>query len=167
MKKTTSPTHEPLRERHDRLLKEREHDTYKARLKPEGPVVCGSCGVVFAEGRWQWHPAADNAARVTCPACQRIQDKVPAGFLSLHGDFIDQHRDEIMSLIRNVEQKERGEHPLNRIMAIEPQDEGVLITFTDTHLARGVGEALHAAYKGDLAFAYTDEEHLVRGSWKR
>lgn len=50
---------------------------------------------------------------------------------------------------------------------MEFQENGMLITFTDPHLARGVGDALHHAYKGELDFAYQAEERILRASWSR
>jgi NMD protein affecting ribosome stability and mRNA decay len=141
-------------QRHDRLLQEWEHDTYKSKHKLAEPTACPECGAVFHGGRWQWGEAPTDAEQSLCPACHRIQDRVPAGFLSLAGEFLAEHREEIMNLIRHVEEREKSAHPLKRIMGVEEQADGALVTFTDPHLARGVGEALHNAYKGELDFAY-------------
>ena len=153
--------------RHDRLLQEWEHDTYKSKSKMAEPTVCPGCGAVYRVGHWQWGEAPQGANREHCPACLRIQDKMPAGFLTLSGDFLGEHLEEIMNTVRNVEEREKANHPLKRIMNAETLPEGMLITFTDPHLARGAGEALHHAYKGDLDFAYQSEERILRVSWKR
>ncbi len=102
-----------------------------------------------------------------CPACRRIEDKVPAAFLELRGDFLAEHRDEIMNLIRNLEAREKAEHPLKRLMAITESKDGVSVTFTDAHLARGAGEAIHDAYEGELDYEYTKEDTMLRVSWTR
>ena len=52
-------------------------------------------------------------------------------------------------------------------MAIEDVREGLQVTTTDSHLARGIGEALHDAYKGDLKLRYSRDENLLRAVWKR
>jgi hypothetical protein len=62
---------------------------------------------------------------------------------------------------------ERREHPLQRIMAVQTGGEGILITTTDPHLARRIGEALRGAYKGELRVRYNKDEHLVRVYWSR
>jgi NMD protein affecting ribosome stability and mRNA decay len=168
MSNTTTTSGFHTQERHDRLLQEWEHDTYKSKHKPAEPTACPKCGAVFHNGRWQWDAAPADSNQSLCPACHRIQDKVPAGFLNLGGEFLAGHKEEIMGLIRHVEQREKAAHPLKRIMEVEPlEDDGMLITFTDPHLARGVGEALHDAYKGELDFAYQAEERILRVSWKR
>lgn len=151
--------------RRDRLLQEKVHDAYKIKGKLAEPSVCRECGAVFHQGRWQWGAAPAGAHEETCPACHRIHDSYPAGFVTLQGAFFHAHRDEIMHLVRNHEQRERAEHPLQRIMNVEEQDDEVLVTTTDIHLARGIGEALHHAYQGELEFHYNPEENLLRVHW--
>ena len=151
--------------RHDRLLQEQVHDAYKAKGKLHEPSVCQQCGSVFHQGRWQWIKAPVDAHTVTCPACLRIQDHFPAGFLTLKGEFFHQHRDEVINLVHNVEKRERTEHPLKRIMAIEQLGEDALVTTTDIHLARSMGDALHHAYQGKLEYHYNQEQNLLRVEW--
>ena len=43
----------------------------------------------------------------------------------------------------------------------------MLITTTDIHLARDIGEAVHAAYNGELQYHYNKEENLMRVLWTR
>ncbi len=153
--------------RHDGLFKERVHDAYKAKGKLHEPSACSQCGAVFHKGRWQWMEAPADVHRTICPACHRIHDEFPAGFVSLKGGFLSAHRDEIMHLVRNHEKQEREQHPLNRIMAVEDKDGTTLVTTTDIHLARGIGEAIHHAYQGDLEYHYNPEQNLLRVSWMR
>lgn len=72
-----------------------------------------------------------------------------------------------MHLVQHVEKKEKTGHPLKRIMATEIKDHEVLITTTDIHLARGIGEAIHDAYQGELEFHYNAAENLLRVHWSR
>ncbi len=152
--------------RQDNLFEERVHDAYKARGKLHEPSVCSECGAVFHEGRWQWLPAPPGAQGETCPACHRIRDHYPAGYLILKGEFFESHREEIMNLLHHCEQHERKEHPLKRIMAIEEKAGETQVTTTDIHLARGMGEALHHAYQGQLEFHYSPEQNLLRVNWE-
>lgn len=152
--------------RHDRLVQEQVHDSYKIKGKLAEPTICPQCGAVYHEGRWQWLKAPPKAHQETCPACHRIHDDYPCGFVTLQGAFFDAHRDEIMNLIHNEEKRERAEHPLKRIMAIEAtKGGGTLVSTTDIHLARSIGEALHHAYQGELKFHYNPEENLLRVNW--
>lgn len=153
--------------RHDRLLQEAVHDTYKARGKLPEPTTCPDCGAVFHGGRWQWLEKPASAHQESCPACHRMRDRFPAGYVSLAGEFLATHEQEILQLIRHREAQEKSAHPLQRIMAIEKTDGGTTITTTDIHLARGIGEALHHAYQGELEFHYNPEQNLLRVRWSR
>ena len=153
--------------RHDRLIHERVHDPYHSKRKLPEPTVCPDCGAVYHQGRWSWAEPPASAHEVLCPACHRVRDKAPAGFLTLGGAFFGAHKEEIMHLIHNLEEREKSEHPLKRIMGVEVHDEDTVITFTDPHLARGAGEALHHAYQGELDFTYAEEDNMLRVSWRR
>lgn len=152
-------------QRNNGLFEERVHDAYKARGKLPEPTGCPQCGAVFLEGRWRWGEIPPNAHREICPACHRMLDHYPAGFVTLSGDFFLAHHDEIMHLVRHHEEREKAEHPLQRIMEVERHDDGVLVTTTDIHLARGIGEALHHAYQGELKYHYNPAESLLRVHW--
>ncbi|MCG2745530.1 MAG: ATPase [Desulfobacteraceae bacterium] len=153
--------------RQDKLIQEERHDTYKEQEKWPEPTVCSECSAVFLDGRWAWMESADNAHAIVCPACQRIKDGFPAGYLEIKGAFYCSHDEEILNLIHNVEAQEKGEHPMERLMAITTVEDHTLITTTGIHLARRIGEALKHAYQGDLEFAYGDAEKIIRLSWVR
>ncbi len=153
--------------RRDRLLQEQRHDPYQARHKLPEPTVCPDCGAVFHDGRWQWRERPPGAHEVTCPACQRSRDRMPAGYVSVSGDFFTRHRDELLQLIRNEEARAKTAHPLKRILDIADENGCTLVTTTDIHLARGIGEALHHAYQGELEYHYNEQEHLLRVAWQR
>lgn len=153
--------------RRDRLIQEHVHDAYKSRWKYPEPTRCPECGAVFSDGRWHWGAAPAGAHEAPCPACRRVRDRLPAGFVTLRGPFFMEHRDEILHRARHVEERERSEHPLQRIMGIEEVDGGVCVTTADIHLARAIGEALHHAWHGRLDFHYNPEEDLLRVTWER
>lgn len=143
------------------------HDPYQDREKLSEPAVCSDCGAVYHDGRWQWITLPANALQARCTACLRIHENMPAGYVSIEGQFAFQHRAELLSLIRNLETREKAEHPLQRIMDIDDQDNKLLITTTDIHLAHGIGQALQHAYKGTLDSDYNKEEYLLRVRWQR
>jgi NMD protein affecting ribosome stability and mRNA decay len=153
--------------RRDRLVKEKRHDAYKETAKWPEPTVCTDCNAVFMDGRWSWKEPPADANKTRCPACQRIVDNYPAGYVELKGPFFQEHREEILNLVRNEEKLEKGEHPLERIMAIEEEGEGVLITTTGVHIARRIGEAVEKAYEGNFEFRYGDGEKSIRVFWSR
>jgi NMD protein affecting ribosome stability and mRNA decay len=105
--------------------------------------------------------------RSPCPACQRIRDRYPAGTLSLTGSFLEEHREEISQLARNIESREKELHPLNRIMDVETTPEGLQITTTEMQLARTIGNAVQRAYGGEIDYGYEKEASVLRVTWKR
>ncbi|MBD3610442.1 MAG: ATPase [Gammaproteobacteria bacterium] len=153
--------------RRDKLIKEREGDSYRLKGKLAEPTVCPYCSLSYQKGRWQWAEAPKDAHKVTCPACQRTQDKLPAGVVTLAGEFMQKHKREVIGLIKNIEENENKQHPLNRIMEMNEQGNEITITTTDTHLPRSIGVALEKAYKGELDYQFTDESNMLRVRWSR
>ena len=155
------------RSRQDRLIREEVHDTYRTKEKLPEPTQCPDCGAVFERGRWTW--AVEGVAdshKTTCPACRRMRDAYPAGYVTLSGSFLGAHRDEIVNLVKNEAKKEAEEHPLKRIMEIKDTDDGLLVTTTDSHLARSIGDSLARAYQGELDYQYTEDD-MLRVQWNR
>lgn len=151
-----------------RNLRELEHDPYHSKQKLGEPTTCPDCGAVYHQGRWQWGEAAPDALQTSCPACQRTKDNCPAGFVTLTGAFLTVHKDELLQRLQHVVERAKAEHPLQRLMSLEEAPDGrVEATFTDPHLARAVGEALHDAYQGNLDYAYQSGEYLLRVQWHR
>lgn len=164
----TNPRGVPYSPKRDAGMPRRNmDDPYRHAAKPPEPTMCPECKAVFAEGRWMWGEAPDEANEQLCPACQRIQDRFPAGYVTIKGTFFAEHRDEIVALIENHEKKEKAARPLQRIMAMDTIRDGIEVTTTDSHLARGIGEALQDAYKGELKLRYSRDENLLRATWKR
>jgi hypothetical protein len=150
------------------LQREYLHDTYKSRKKLPEPTVCPRCKAVFHKGRWTW--AARTPAKAhqeICPACHRIEDKFPAGIVHLNGPFIKTHREEVLNAVRHQEEMANKEHPLCRIIGIDESDEEIVVTTTDMHLPRRIGEALWHAYHGELKLHYAEDARLIRMNWKR
>ena len=163
-----STSHLP-RDKKDRSVRASKHDKYKAKGKPHDPSVCRECKAVYHKGRWMWGPVPPESQEVMCPACERIRDRAPSGVLLLTGEFVAKHRDQVLGLASNEAARLKAEHPLARIIKIENQTEapeGVVITTTDPHLARRIGEALHHAHHGTLTCRYEENEDLLRANWE-
>jgi len=56
---------------------------------------------------------------------------------------------------------------LSRIMSIDTKPEGLVISTTDSHLPRRIGEGLRHAYHGELELHYDQDEDFVRVTWTR
>lgn len=164
MNRSNTPSDRPTldektgRRRWGRAQRDRILDPYKRTGKMHEPVVCPQCGAVFHQGRWQWAARPEGAVETLCQACHRVNDRYPAGIVTLTGPFIAAHKDEMILLARGQEKAERPEHPLNRIMGVEAEaPDRLVISTTDIHLPRRIGKALTHAYHGTLT------EHFDEG----
>jgi NMD protein affecting ribosome stability and mRNA decay len=153
--------------REEQRVQKYEQDPYKLRKRLHDPTVCPDCSAVYRDGRWSWGAGPADAPRALCAACHRIRDDYPGGTIDLRGAFVAAHRDDILNLARNVEERQKAEHPLQRIMAIADAEGGVRITVTDLNLARAIGDAIHKAHKGTVDYQYLHDESRVRVTWER
>jgi hypothetical protein len=153
--------------RQDAQKKPLRSDPYALRSKLPDPSACTECRAIYRAGRWAWGAPPADAARVTCPACKRIADGYPAGVVELRGAYVAGHREEIERLARNVEERERAEHPLKRIAWVVAKGGALEIATTDGKLARGIGAALRRAHRGTLRVPASSREQIVRVSWTR
>lgn len=141
-------------------------DPYQSSVKPREPTACPQCLAVYHHGRWQWEPTQPGAREELCPACRRINDRMPAGIVTLHGPLAPQLAKELSALARHQEEAEREEHPLNRIIAIEQNEDSVVITTTDIHLPRRIAEAVRHSYHGQLDIDFDETGYFVRADWR-
>ncbi len=116
---------------------------------------------MYRRGRWRWEAAPAGAA------CLRTRGRDPAGTVRLSGTFFAVHRAEVLALLRNEEAREKGRHPMQRVMSTVRTDQGVEISTTDVHLARRLGDALHHAYQGTLTLKQSPNEYRIRVDWRR
>ena len=149
------------------LVREPAIDSYRAAAKLPGPAQCPSCHAAYHAGRWTWSEPAPGAVAHRCPACERIADDMPAGYVTLKGKFLPAHRDEILGLVNARGERARAKHPLQRIISVEHAGDAIVVTTTGVHVARGIAHALHAAFKGELKLRYSKDENLLRAEWKR
>jgi hypothetical protein len=83
------------------------------------------------------------------------------------GAFAQKHREEIENLVRNLAERECGEHPLVRLFPLDEQEDELRIRTTDARLACAIGRALHHAYQGRLEEPGSSPEVPVRVRWTR
>jgi hypothetical protein len=145
------------------------HKSKHVETKLSDATLCPDCKAVYADGRWHWAnvPDPSGAAREVCPACKRIREHLPAGEVRISGDFAREHRAEILGRIRHLEEKEKAEHPLNRLMEVRELPDALVVTTTDIHLAHAIGKALHDSFKGKLDAPWVEEGDLMRVRWER
>lgn len=149
------------------VLSVREWDAYRDHHQWPDPTECPDCGASFVGGRWRWERAPEGATLHQCPACRRMHDHFPAGVVTLEGPWFEAHRQEVMALVRHRADRARAEHPMQRLMESDERPGVVTLSTTDMHLAHGLGEAIHQAFKGDLSARYERGQTLMRVHWSR
>jgi len=154
-----------MEQRRDELRRERTHDPTHPSIKLTDPTVCPGCHATYHEGRWTWRPGPVDAPRHLCSGCQRIKDDYPGGFVRVRGHFAEAHREEILSIARNTEAREKQDHPINRLIDMKEEGGELLMRTTEPHLAQAIGHALEGAFKGKLVLDF--EEDVVRILWER
>ena len=153
-------------DRRTRRVQPHEHDPYKRRAKTAGTAVCPRCGALSRSGRWRWGapPEGGELHRQLCPACERVRDGYPAGIVRLRG--AGARRDEILARVHHVEQAEKADHPLERIMQIGEDGDEIVVTTTGIHLARRIGDALERSFHGKTTVRYPEEQSEVQVDWR-
>jgi len=143
---------------------------YENRKFPE-PTVCPRCGLVYRNGRWQQDGASPEAGAHAqsshCPACRRDMDRLPAGLLFLAGEYLEQHREEILGIAKNQAAAAATQRPLQRIMWIDDGRDATEVATTNGHLAMRIGKAIASACKGTLTIKHAEDTELVRVYWER
>ena len=137
-------------------------------------TLCRECHAVYRNKRWYLDPAAyrepegrTDTPWTTCPACQKIAENYPEGVVTLRGDYLWRHEEEIRNILRNEEEKARAKNPLERIMRMVREGDALIIETTEEKLAEHFGRALHKAHQGDLKVSWTQEHSLCRVTWER
>ena len=168
MRRERSKTHPATSQpRPHRRIYDETPDSYGLPGKLPDQTLCPGCRAVYREGRWTWVERAVGQAEALCPACRRIRDRYPAGSLWISGAFATAHREEIEHLLRHVEQREKTQHPLERIMDLRVEGESLRVDTTGVRLVHSLGRALHHAYQGELDLAPTGAERPIRVHWRR
>lgn len=164
MRSQTQPSVRSGRRIAGRSQRDNVLDPYQLQHKPDGPACCPQCSAVYGRGRWRWAQRPANAREHLCPACRRINERFPAGTITLHRVSAGL-KDQIIGLVRNEEAAEKSEHPLNRVMAIEQEGGDLVVSTTDIHLPRRIGNSLKDAYRGQLQITFDENSYSVRIDW--
>lgn len=165
------------KERLDRMLDYKIHDPYLDKNIYKDPTICPTCGLVYHEKTWKKDDnlrkqleKEGNVNYKDCPACRKIKDNYPLGVVFLQGDYIkdENHKKEILNLVRHESEKEERSNPLSRIMSIENNKNGYITIKTTTEgLASRLGKAIQRAHKGNLEIKFSDEQKFLRVIWER
>jgi len=149
-------------------------DPYISRKGLKEPTVCPSCHAIYHKKRWAFDEVMyldlkkkKGVNWQKCPADRKIEDGYAMGVVNIYGDFVMEHRDEIISLVRSEERHALEKNPLERLIKIEKRGNGLYVETTTDSLALRIGKVLSRAYKGEHEFdwKYGDKHLLVK--WRR
>ncbi len=163
-------------EKHSRDKIYTENDPYmpqKGKGLPE-TAICKECKAVYHSKKWfldeklyEQKKALKDVHLVICPACKKTQENVPNGIVTLKGDFLKQHKEEIMNLIHNEDARSKQYNPLKRIMKIDEKGGEVEIQTTSAKLAQRIGSILFKAYSGEVEYKKHENAKFMRVEWRR
>jgi NMD protein affecting ribosome stability and mRNA decay len=153
----------------------KEDDPYLPAGGRHEMAICTTCKAIYKNKRWLYdedlyreHFPKETTNRVTCPGCQKVQDHYYEGVLTLEGEFLTRHKDEIVTLINREAEKVSQKNPLDRVIQMVPEGNDRLIVETTTEkLAQRLGKAVYRAYKGSLDFRWSHMNKFVRVYWSR
>ncbi len=138
------------------------------------PAVCTVCHAIYRNKRWYMKEKEyvevrqdETVNEVVCPACRKMEELYPEGVVTLRGDYLWQHEEEILNIIRNTENTAMAKNPLERIMRIQPEGDAMVIETTEEKLAEHIGRALNKAHQGHLDIDWSDDHSLCRVTWER
>jgi NMD protein affecting ribosome stability and mRNA decay len=153
-----------------------EGGLHRPARKMAEPSECKDCGAIFTDGRWIAASVARKSAKhehwrpakmVTCPACKQIENHIVGGYVSMSGQFLTEHRAEILNLVENEAKRALEDNPLARIMNRRDSESQVLVETTTEHLAQRLGHSLQAAFSGDVTYDFSHENKVARVDWHR
>lgn len=150
-----------------------EKDPYLLKIAPGDRAVCKKCGATYHNKRWSLDkkaiaiPATAKKVMVVCAACQKKTDKFAGGYVTLHGTFLKAHKDEILNLVRNKEERAMHFNPLDRVIEIKAKRTLIEITTTTEKLAQRIGQMLKKAYDGKVEYKWSAGVKLARVVWTR
>jgi NMD protein affecting ribosome stability and mRNA decay len=145
------------------------HDPYAPQVDPGEVAVCTDCHALYQRRHWFYDEEMyfyqsnqPETHKVLCPACQKIRDRYAEGQVTLRpSTFLTAHKEEILRLIRNEEERARGTNPLERIIEITDSPEGITVTTTNEKMAQRIGRAVKSAYQGETSYRWSDPRFLA------
>jgi NMD protein affecting ribosome stability and mRNA decay len=149
-------------------------DPYLPRLDPGEVAACSECHALYQRRHWFFDADAyfretmqPTTRMVVCPACQKIRDRYAEGKVTLQPSaFLTTHKDEILRLIHNEEERAKGINPLERIVEISEAEGALVVTTTNEKLAQRIGRTLKSTYQGHTTYQWSDPKFLSV-EWQR
>lgn len=148
-------------------------DPYLQKISPGDMAVCKRCAAVYHNKRWsldkklKTRSTGKRKIEVLCPACQKIKERFAEGFVTIKGGFVKEHKEEIINLIRNKEQRAMHNNPLDRIIEIKEKRGSIEVATTTDKLAQRLGQVIKKAFSGEVEYKWSSDTKLTRVVWTR
>jgi hypothetical protein len=142
---------------------------YQRSEKYPSNTRCPKCDLLFQDGVWKRGSSTIEQQRQwkLCPACLQMRDGQVGGIVQFSGTFAGTHRQELLNRIRNVEKQTQEERPLERIMSLKENSEGIVISATTEHLVARIGKSIQRDFGGELDLRYAPEDKFAFARWHR
>jgi NMD protein affecting ribosome stability and mRNA decay len=136
--------------------------------------LCTGCQALYQNKRWFFNEELSGklakthkVKEVVCPACRKIKDHYVEGYLTLSGEFLVEHKNELVTLLEREAGRVAKRSAMDRIIQLAPEGEKLVVETTTEKLAQHLGRAVYKAYKGDLSFKWGEPNRFVRVYWSR
>jgi NMD protein affecting ribosome stability and mRNA decay len=137
--------------------------------------LCSTCRALYQNKRWFFDEklagklaGTAKVKEVTCPTCRKIKDNYPEGILTLSGEFIKDHKDEIIARLKKEAERVSARSVADRIISLkEEAKDRLVVETTSEKMAQHLGRAVYKAYKGELSFKWGEMTKFVRVFWSR
>ena len=135
------------------------------------PTVCQLCGVVFHRKRWRHARSLQPellavATWDLCPACRQEARGQFFGLVTLRGEWVASHRDEVLRRIENVAARAGHTQPERRVLDIRHEEGGIEVRTSSQELAHRIAHELEKAFGGRARYAWSDRDGWLRASWE-
>jgi hypothetical protein len=125
------------------------------------PAMCRHCHATEWQGEWHWDAPVPDLAPVTCPACERLRDGVPAHTVELTGD-LPRHWNDVRRLLGEVERTVVAAWPLERLFPVRVLDDRVVVATTGMRIARHLVATLVRRYRHGVQLRFGEDATIVR-----
>ena len=146
---------------------------YLANAAMKEPAACQNCHALYRNKRWQLEPENTTITDpkaiqwVTCPACLKAAEHYPEGIMTLRGDYLWNHENEIRNILQNEAQRVMAKNPIARIMRMTTEGKTMVIETTEQKLAEHLGRALQRAHRGSFNVDWSGSPRVCRVNWER
>ena len=149
-------------------------DPFSFEKSPKDRSLCKKCHNFFLNNRWdndrEIHRQLSDEGNVhwiLCPSCRKATEGYAEGVLTLSGDYLWKHEDEIRRLLKNEEEKCCARNPLERVVSVMRDKQRLVMETTGQKLAEHLGKAVQRAHQGEFEIQWGGCPEVCRVSWER